>query len=441
MWQGRYTLDATQWGVGHGGFNSQAVNFQPLKRDATEKVGNPTSLRLIYDCGAGTGKNPRATLSGAIDRMVRTVPRGGTVDLLAISHFDMDHVNGLDLLAAALKDRSIGVTRVWAPILTPVEALFAVGELDVVADTGSTASTERDAFASLAADPEAVFVERFPGATLTRVSPSQDPVPPPRADVDSVVDGVNDAYDEATTFDSSGYIGLITAGGATRTQDPLWEVVPYATRSALEGSAQVRVIAEKVIGKPLSQCSSDDLRRLLNDTNLTKAFHAAVRKHHRTLPVKDRPSAARTGANLSTLCVYSGPVSPYRWARYRRGWKPLVVDPTSVPRAPGWLGTGDAGLLRPAHVQAMIDVLGTARLDRVGVSSAPHHGSRLDSNGTLWDVMPNLDLVTVEASHPHGSIGRIHPHVQVIQDLANRNIRVAIAIDNADSSWSDTGIR
>lgn len=441
MWQGKYTLDATQWGVGHGGLNSQTVVFQPLKRGATEAVGNPTSLRLIYDCGAGTGTNPRATLSGAIDRMARTVPRGGTIDLLAISHFDMDHVNGLDLLAAALKGRSIGVNRVWAPVLNPVEALFAVGELDAVTKTGSAGSTERDDFASLAAAPEAVFSERFPGSTLTQVPASRESVPPPRADVDSGVNGVDGTYDEATTFDASGHIGLITAGGASRTQDPLWEIVPYATRSVLEGSAQVRLIAEGIIGKSLSKCSSDDLRTLLADKKLTKAFHAAVQKHHRSLPAKDRPSAARTGANLSTLCVYSGPVSPYRWARNRRGWKPLAAAPTSVPRAPGWLGTGDAGLLRPAHVQAMVDVLGTARLDRVGVSSAPHHGSRLDSGGALWDAMPNLDLVTVEASHPQGSSGRTHPHVQVMQHLANRNITTAIAIDAADSSWSDTGIR
>lgn len=42
------------------------------------------------------------------------------IDLLVVSHFDSDHINGVQHLAEELERRSVEVKRVWAPLLDPI---------------------------------------------------------------------------------------------------------------------------------------------------------------------------------------------------------------------------------------------------------------------------------------------------------------------------------
>ena len=127
MWQGSYKFVVNQWGVGHGGFHSQSLFFQALDRNPTARVGNGTLVRVIYDCGSGRTTRPRKALTDAVGRMLSDVADGSTIDLLVISHFDRDHVNGLDHLAAKLVKKQIQVARVWAPVLTKIEADSSAG--------------------------------------------------------------------------------------------------------------------------------------------------------------------------------------------------------------------------------------------------------------------------------------------------------------------------
>lgn len=449
VWSGSYDLALSQWGVGHGGFHSQSLVFQTRDRVPTRDIGAPFTVRVVYDCGSGRSTTARPALRSAVNRMLTAVPDGSKIDLLVVSHFDQDHINGLALLSAELQQRRITVTRIWAPVLTGIDAL-------VIAARSSP--EQRAGVAAFLDDPTIALATLFPGAEALSLPPSTDAIPtiePPNdlpapdddpgvdPDPDPVVDGGRRQVLVSLVEDITGPGLKIRAvdGGLPGEDEPLWELQPYISESSLQGATEVEDLISTKLGKPIAECSLADVLLLVADKGFMKQFHTAVKAHNRKTPRGSRESGARTGPNLSTICVYSGPVSPYDWCRYRRGWGGIGVDSEAVPVAPSWLGTGDAGLRAAHHVDAMRTVLGQSRLDRVGVASVPHHGSRFDSEASLWNALTSLRRVTIEASHQIGGTGNHHPHTPVLQELKSRRLKVHIAVDGADFHSYDRRIR
>ncbi|MHA7306852.1 MBL fold metallo-hydrolase [Arthrobacter sp. TMN-49] len=428
MWQGSYEFIVNQWGVGHGGFHSQSLLFQRHVRLPTTTLGDGSLVQVIYDCGSGRKDQTRPALKSAVSRMLNDVTVGSTIDLLVISHFDNDHVNGLEFLAEELDKKNIQVDRVWVPMLGKIEALYAIATSNLEGD-------ELQAYAALVYDPVGQLTELFDGAEVTPIPPNGEPIPLPPSDP------VTSDDEDITLTTLPGQHGLVATSSATTAGEILWELQPYVIESTLAGAKTVAASVKTLLGKQAEKCSLPDLMKLVNDPSLLAAFHTAVQDHHKQINRGAKTSSARTGANLSSLCVYSGPVSPYEWCRFRGGWNSPSATPRAIPIAPAWLGTGDAGLLRSKHVDAMRTVLTQSRLDRVGVTSAPHHGSRLDSGAELWDALPNVRWVTIEANNLVGGSGNYHPHTQVLTELATRNLTVHTSIDNNDFYWRDKRIR
>lgn len=425
MWQGSYEFVVNQWGVGHGGFHSQSLFLQPVRRGPTARVGDGTLVRVIYDCGSGRSGRPRKALKDAVARMLGDVDDKAQIDLLVISHFDHDHVNGLAYLAGELKKRHIDVARVWAPVLTKIEALLAI------ARSGLDGREQAD-YAAFLGDPRNRLEELFDRAEVTQIAASDEPIPV--ATSDAAADDADEADDGSIYLrNSPGGRGLVAVPAASAAGEALWEFQPYVIKSTLVGASAVRASVHRLLGKSLEQCSIDDLLKIASNQNILQDFHSEVMKHH-TKSAKSgvRASSARTSPNLSTLCLYSGPVSPYEWCQFRRGWAPLSVTPEAIPIAPAWLGTGDAGLSGAKPVNALRSALSESRLDRVGVTSVPHHGSDQDSGAPLWDALPNVRKITIEANNLKGGTGNSHPHATVLAELATRNLSVHVSADAHD---------
>lgn len=418
MWRGFYEFDVNQWGVGHGGFHSQSVRFRSFGPSSGLPV-RETYLRVIYDCGAGRGLVPTSALKRAVGRMLAGLASDSRIDLLVVSHFDQDHVNGLEHLAAELTKRRISVARVWAPVLTKNEALFAIASSGL---SGAALAS----YAALVYDPAGRLVELFSGAEITQFGPNDEPIPFPRSDTDTSDEGTGGDGEIVLTAEAGGRGMVAREVGPGR--EMLWEFRPYVIGSTLEGAKSVADRVQAIIGKKAEECSLADLIKLASHSALLEDFHVAFREVHTDRPPVGETSSARSGPNLSSLCLYSGPVSPYDWWPHVRWIETLAERPglrsTPSPIAPAWLGTGDAGLLKAQHVGAMRTVLTQGRLDRVGIASAPHHGSRHDSGALLWDALPNVRVVTVEAKNDVGSSGNSHPHAEVLAELATRDLDV-----------------
>lgn len=417
MWQGSYTFTVNQWGVGHGGFHSQSIFFQPLNRDSKTKPAGPgTMVRVIYDCGSGRGSNLSGKLERGIRRMLEDVPRGSTIDLLVISHFDRDHVNGLVHLAAELGNKQIHVKKVWAPVLTRIEALL-----------GITASRDSDVlepelreYATLVANPMGRLSELFGDENVVEMlAPDEEPIP-----LSPSGGGVEDAGDVILAPAPNGR-GIVARSGQTPASEVLWEFRPYVIESTLDQAEALSETLSGCFGKPADEWTVDEMIEFATHKShelCREEFHVAVRKSERPKIPKRRHRS--TGANLSSICLYSGPASPYNWCRFRGGWLPVMDTPEAIPIAPAWLGTGDAALLEKQHVVNMSGILTQSRLDRVGISSAPHHGSEFDSGAYLWDVLPSVRVVTIEANkNTAGASRRDHPHQGVLDELGTRNLK------------------
>lgn len=400
-------------------------------------------LRIIYDCGSGRGAKPKKSLVPAVARMLDQVPAASTIDLLVISHFDRDHINGLYHLAAELKKRQINVAYVWAPVLSKVEALYAITK---AAGSGVNLAT----YAALLHNPAASLGDMFDGAEVSLIPANNEPIslPPTQGPIDRETDDQRPDDDEEVMLTSAptgrGLFARPTGNlqpTGNLVSEVLWEIQPYVVPSVLTGAHAVAQTVRAMLGKPVEDCTLKDLLLLSSNPTLRNNFHDAVLAHHRGLLSASRISSARTGSNLSSLCVYSGPASPYDWCHFRKGWLPLTENPNAVPIAPAWLGTGDAGLGRSQDVDGLRDAFTQSRLDRVGIASVPHHGSHLDSAAELWDALPNARFVTIEAHNRTGGKGNAHPHLQVLNELWARGLPLHVCTDGDDFVHTDKRIR
>ncbi len=435
MWQGSYTFNVNQWGVGHGGFHSQSIFFQPIDRDPkAEAVGHGTIVRVIYDCGSGTGANLQDNLRRGVARMLEDVPRGSRIDLLVISHFDSDHVNGLVHLIAELRTKQIQVKKVWAPVLTRIEAILGVA----VATTNGLRRGRLREYATLVADPVGRLSELLGDENVVELlPPDAEPIP-----LSPSGGGVEDAGDIVLTPAPNGR-GIVARSGQSAASEVLWEFRPYVIESTLIQAEALSDILGGAFGRPVDEWTVDEMIEFathVDHKDLRMEFHHAVKTQERPLiPKRSRPS---TGANLSSICLYSGPASPYDWCRFRGGWLPVMETPEAIPIAPAWLGTGDAALLEKQHVDNMSGILTQSRLDRVGISSAPHHGSEFDSGADLWNVLPGVRVVTIEAkSRTSGPNRHHHPHQGVLDELDTRNLNPFFCIDGWDFQRTTKGYR
>lgn len=434
VWQGSYTFTVSQWGVGHGGFHSQSIFFQPLTRDPkTEPAGPGTMVRVIYDCGSGTRSKPTRKLNHGVKRMLEGVPQGSVIDLLVISHFDHDHVNGLIHLISELGIKQIRVEKVWAPVLTKIEALFGI----TAAINSGVEGTELQEYATLVANPIGRLRELFGNEDVVEIlAPDEEPIP-----LSPSGGGLEDEGEIILTPAPNGR-GIVATSGHGPTSEVLWEIRPYVTKSTLNQAVALSGTLSGCFGKPADEWTVDEMIQFATHEKhkaCREGFHRAVRKNERPkIPERHRS----TGANLSSICLYSGPVSPYDWCRFRGGWLPVTETPEAIPIAPAWLGTGDAALMEQQHVMNMSGLLTQSRLDRVGISSAPHHGSEFDSGADLWDVLPGVRIVTIEANHQAaGPDRRSHPHQGVLNELDTRNLDPFFCIDGKDFHRITKGYR
>lgn len=420
-WSGSYDNWMVQHAVGHGGFFTQSVTFVSYSPMAVSDKEPTASLEVVYDCGSGRGKNPDQSVVAAIDRHVLHLSEmRRNIDLLVVSHFDSDHINGLPHLAQVLKQSSLEVKRVWAPLLDPITRL-------VVALSGPPE------LENLVLSPESLFPELFSGTALELIPPAE-PLPPPTRPPAREADTDAGAAPLEVKGPRQGR-GLV-AVEVGNTGDEVWELRPYTTPATAQAAAAISWALSQLIGKAPSDITVDDLQKhVLAPPALRKKFHGAVKAR---MAKAARGKGGATPSNHSSLCAWSGPTQPHTWCRNRMA----TSAPWSLPIAPGWIGTGDAVLITPQQVAALEHGFTAARTAHVGIMSAPHHGSKFDSSPDLWAAFPTLHVVTVEANSSTGQVGNRHPHQQVVSDIFAAGATPYFATRTAaDFVWHDRRYR
>jgi hypothetical protein len=396
----RQALTRSPWAVvvqqpvGHGGFHTGVLG-----------VDEP-SLRWVYDCGSWRKKGREALASRIADYGGRT--RGRQIDLLFVSHFDADHVWGLDELL-----RQHRVDTVFIPYLEPEDATA----IQVAASIDRRWSAE---LAEVVSDPISWFRGRGavrvvavrPGARPDGFAMPFGPGDEARGEVvegelEPRLIGPNGrvlpwwppSASTSTTWNAEPGTAVAVVSRQRAWTD--WWFLPHVHGVSRDVRSALRIAALQAmqdLAGSSGSASANDLR----------AFNAGLAEL-----LKDRRNRTKlreiflreglTDANAISMSLYLGP----------RDNETRSVHPGAGARA-GWLLTGDAKLgnkARREEWRSAFSALSTKRT--IGTLMLPHHGSYANFHDELLSFAPEARLfVTVDNSDLN-----IRPHPDVRASL------------------------
>lgn len=375
--------------VGHGGFHNGILETTKLR------------VRWVYDCGSWRKEGRRALLD-AIDKFAKRVRSDGQkpfVELLFVSHFDSDHVWGLNALL-----KMVTVDTAIIPYLEPAD-VFAVL-------TGQAMHTSKDLF-QVVADPVRWFAERRVRRIIflrPRLPGGEDGPPVPEGPVSegplsTHEDGSlgvrikqPDGKELETQLKHGVMVGEAVAGTLVQIKTNHgwadWWFLPYV--------------------HPISKMARDRLERAakaavgfeVNDAR----FNRKLKWRLRTPWGRRRLRSIYAGEELSdangiSLSLYAGP-----WTHGQRAVFRLPVINESKPT--GWLLTGDAKLRNYDRRREWLDYF-RVMSGHVGTLMLPHHGSSHNFHESILEAAPHGRVFVTADAHDRG-----RPHEDVESGVA-----------------------
>ena len=423
-----------QASAGQGGFHVGGLLRRPwatvLHAEPGYDAFTGCDVLYVYDCGS----EPKRHVQHEIRTLLATQP-DRHLDILALSHFDRDHICGVPHLL----DAKIGfktVDTVLLPYVDDAERLIAMGK--AVAGIETHGGRIPSFFTEMVIDP----VRALGDLGLRRIVlvrgeddggpdglPAVVPEEGPHRDPDWLSGrgeaGVTWRPKQARgdrpwmftePFATPG-LQLIWASnvmlvGANADGSLMWKLRPYTRPAKLAEIAQFKAAVEGLFGWLAGtfdpQVKSTTVRRQMvtsHRTKLATAYQAAF---------KDK--------NLTSMSLYSGPLEPATFNALSLAPGLPAHDLTKV----GWLGTGDAHLNLPPDRQAFVAAY-AADLPVTSTFVFPHHGSI--ENTDPADLVSEADEWVAAADpihdweHPHW---RLHAAVSA-KGARFRHVRAAAA--------------
>jgi hypothetical protein len=401
-----------QHAVGHGGFHTGHMRAD----------GNVV-FNWIFDCGARRTEKFNTFLRTWTDHHKRPV------DWLFISHFDTDHVSGLDTLMARAVVRDVMVPYVNERELAYL-LLYEIGR----------GNLDR-AFVELVADPAAFFLSRGAGRVtfLRGRRPDGERVegspPPDRPEdergwmrkIDPQPIRLQAPAGARATAVSDTRVQMIEGGkcNISIVRGPVGlRLKPY--RAPLQPHLHRGLI--KALQAHVGTIPWKTMRPGLGDLAYAIAHHARTAKGRADLRKTFKGYVGSSNrSSLSLLSIaYVMDASIAHWG---------VVLPFSHAFERGeaaWLNTGDAELLGPGDLADWEDTY-AAELESVRVLALPHHGSDKNSDGELQQLCPGAVL----AAHVK-SDAKKHPGLDVTEIAGDRLARVTEQPGSQLSMWFQT---
>lgn len=374
-------LKVQWWPVGQGLFMSGCLEANSGGR-----------FNWVYDCGSSSGAKERDMAITRYHKELGAHP----IDLVVLSHFDRDHINGIIALIQGLHVRMLLLPYVplWQRLL------IAVGQ--GIAEDEAIFTFFVDP-AGYLADMEGVQIEEIvfvPGAGPDDVVPGPEDAPDP----EGRIEGLKPEYgpppppgseeDPAMTHAPGTNVHVLKRRG--RIQIPaLWEFVPY-------NDAGMQPFATPSF---ISRASRVAKFFLANSKRRKAALKTLKRIYQRAFGSGSVP------ANLISLFLYSGPIARRTALRVIAANAPIGYD--HMRDNLGQLATGDGYLDTPARLAALQHALSPARMDRAGLFQVMHHGARPNWHaGIAGIVKPAASIFSSDPGYTHG-----HPDADVLRDF------------------------
>lgn len=427
-----------QYGVGQGGFHAAQVSVTTN--------GRTEYFDYVYDCGSfklGSGTkllNPALhhyhphTLDVSAGAKDPLEGKKGIVNAVFLSHFDFDHLNGIEKLA-----ERFWIENIYVPYFT--EEIFLGSLLTLLSDDADI--SERH-IGMLGAIYQGKFLFGIP---LIRVSNQDENEPRGYSDNASYPpdpsrrDELSDDS-SITTDDGGSKSGFLNGPLSLMSRaKSIWQLKPWnfdagkyfpalkdgLTCSGLTVPAPPELKA--LVGTPINVGTVKPL--------LSKAVRAAIVAYYAAILKESKlPTEIwKSKNNLISMCLFSGPVDGlhrirgiYRSSNDLTGFVCCCRFCNSPRRfcypVLGWMGTGDALL---GHGMVWSDFSGyySSELPEVRTLLIPHHGAAMNKLSYRSDLNVQPNMYSVFSVGTYNTYG--HPSQDVMDAvLAEDGIPVVV---------------
>lgn len=353
--------------VGQGAFYRETFNIQ-------NEDGYNNTVNVVYDCGTSTkGTDIRTIIENEF-------LRGETIDALFISHFDDDHINGIQHLAQYCRIKNI-----FMPLLTTKEVIYS--QLYSLSKYNTTSIAYQ------------LYVHNGPFINIIKGKETQTHFIRPANDDDNNDKNSREYYDirERNIINSgtniASYISVLYATN--------WEYIPYNYRRKDRVTKFEKALSE------VFDNAIPDVAELINNfsqyiDNIKEAF-------------KKVPG----DFNTNSMTLFSG-IRNSKKIQYDNSYS-LLSPCRAYPI--GCLYTGDYDANGSDKWEQLYKAY-QPYWDYIGCIQVPHHGSRYNYNVNIG----NTDAIFIISA---GSINQFkHPHTLVMEDLLLHKRNIHLVTEN-----------
>lgn len=372
-----------QWAVGKGFFHTATV------------VGNNAIYRYIYDCGGSSKK----TVTAKIDQYKANEEleeRNNEIDMLIISHFHADHINGLVHLFEKFKIKKLVI-----PYLHEDAKLTAFAQL-VVNDPDNWQQ-----LSGLIINPSQWLTEHNSEAQLFEISDEGNS------------DNNAGIPENGISLGNPGIRNHSSLGKIISNNNEFWNFKFYVQNS--------KSLISKIVPsleKEFSMTKKELQEKLTNPS--------WIKDNLEKIKTVYKQQCDGCDVNITTLCMYSGPVNLSRLHRYSSSLQYCGCSRYwhFYPRyVLGWIGTGDAKL-KDAQNFTNFEKHFKDQLQQADTITIPHHGSKGDYNSKLGDFGLQHIITANHFTDPKGK----HPATDVMLNLRTKSHCVHVVTTNNNLS-------
>ena len=358
-------------------------HIHPIGQGAfySEKImeGDRNIANVVYDCGSEL----KQSISEKGEILINTVfKKKDVIDILFISHFDLDHVNGI----VKLYERVKHIQYVVMPLLSSREKDYYITIYEAFDKTGNLIKIFKDT---------KTF---FKNSHIIYINPSNDIGEATR----NITFLENLDYNEnnETYLDSYKVISLKTMGE--------WIYIPY-------------------------NYQSNDVCEQFEDLLISKGFSQKnfLTGKISSKQVRDIYIEIEKDVNNTSLLVYSGPCVNNNQNRNFLCFNYLPINRVCGLTS-GCLYTGDA-CFKKEKGKELIELTKTRLnpyIKELGIVQIPHHGSKHSYSSELVKINNNCNFYFLSYGDGN-SYG--HPHDSVIEDII-QNMKIVFCVNQYSST-------
>lgn len=380
-----------------------AVGNGTLFSGQIQNIQNSEVFNWLYDCGSTSLK----TIGNTLTNLPNWFQSHNTIDMLVISHFDNDHVNGLEILL-----KNFYVKKLVLPFTEWPQSIREISILGKKGITPSIALFQLNPAKWLQLNG---FENRINEIVLVKggESPNSDILESDNNLVDNPdlpIDSTTSVFFEFDTSVQKSSIKLLKINHFQSFKDSSgsFEFMFYNAEKSFSELGLIYEVGGKRFAKKSRQEISivkADIEKTIISLGLDQQITNLPKDWRKKLKHCYEKHFGKTGKakNNISLCMYAAPLDiNLQKSRYAT------------------LLTGDINLSSNV-IDDMEAHLGINRWDSLGIVQVPHHGSQ--HSWTVGNTARFIPATFVQCATPT----KLHPHSKVVADLASYGARVRVA--------------